>query len=111
MRLFKAFPSLKLNQIRETDDLSTPAVIEGVFEVHCDAASTELEATETDATTEAGALNDVESEQLLPSSSNMTSIKEAEMGKVNEIRLLIVYPVLLLIPTLSFCYYAQFFLL
>ena len=59
MRLFKAFPSLKLNQIRETDDLSTPAVIEGVFEVHCDAASTELEATETDATTEAGVLLEV----------------------------------------------------
>ena len=96
---------------REIDDLSTPAVIQGVFEVHCDAASTELEATEMDAITEAGALNDVESEQLFPSSLNMTSTKEAAMEKVNAMRLLITYSALLLISTLSFCYYAQFSIL
>ena len=85
MRLFKAFPSLKLNQIRETDDPSTPAVTECVFEAHCDAGSTELEATETDAINEAAAVYDVEHEQLLPSSSITTSTEGEEMGKVNGI--------------------------
>ena len=98
-------------QFPETDDPSASLAVIETVSADCDATPTELEATETDAINEAAAVYDVEHEQLLPSSSNMTSIKEAEMGKVNEIRLLIVYPVLLLIPTLSFCYYAQFFLL
>ena len=84
-------------QFPETDDPSASlAVIEPVS-ADCDATPTELEAAETDAISEAAAVNDVENEQLLPSPSITASTEEDEMEKVNVMRLLITNSVLLLI--------------
>ena len=72
-----------------TGDPSESAVIESFLKAYCDAASTELEASETDFISEAAAVNDVYgNEQLLPSSPTINSTKEDEMKKVNEMRLL-----------------------
>ena len=68
----------------EAGDPSESASIECVFEAHCDAASTKLEATlKADATTEAAAVNDVGNEQLLSLSSIINSTEEDEMKNVN----------------------------
>ena len=84
-------------QFPETDDPSASlAVIEPVS-ADCDATPTELEAAETDAISDAAAVNDVENEQLLPSPSITASTEEDEMEKVNVMRLLITNSVLLLI--------------